>query len=112
MPNGYEDRLFVKLMTSLARYHQKHGSWPITLRASEALCHDLQVLFDEFSVGLIDSRLKLIVDEKSFFVAEGPEGQIYKLNLNRGGYAEMSEIREAAKWLTGRDIYSKGDGER
>ncbi len=102
MPNGYEDRLFAKLMTTLASYHKKHGSWPTSLRAPEAFCHDLQVLFDEATTKPLEGRLELIVDEKSFFVTQGPDGARYELNLQKDGYAGIAAIREAAKWLTGR----------
>lgn len=102
MPNGYEDRLFAKLMTVLCRYHQEQGSWPTILRVPEVFYDDLGVMLAE--VDAIEDRLRFVSHAKPFFVAEGPNGETYELNPGRDGYADIDAIHDSENWLTGKSV--------
>jgi len=108
MPNGYEDRLFAKLMTAIAKFHEKHGDWPTELLIPEGVKLQLQGLLDEFKYKPVEGRLILIADNKSFFVAKGANGSSYKLRLDKDGYSDHAAVREAMVWLVGRSFEDFG----
>ena len=108
MPNGYEDRLFAKIMTAIAKYHEKHGDWPTEILVPEDFKLQLQTMFDEFKYKPVAGRLILVADNKSFFVAKGANGSSYELRLNKDGYSDSAAVREAMGWLVGRSFEDFG----
>ena len=96
MPNG-TTKNWVRLCAAIDGFRSRYQSWPSKVSLDPIIHEDIENLFTEKSIQMLNGKIKLIARANATVVAEDEQGKNY--DYGRDGFPSSEPDIRAQDWL-------------